>query len=554
MVGRLWVGCWVLLALSCGRTANNQEMAAGAGSPPATGGTGSGGPVTGGSGPISEPTGQAGAPSENDCPVTPAAGEWVAIYPDPYGFELSSDGSHLSGQGCLGGLPSLGDVLSCSPLDVQQDHGRTFSFVWDMRRAPNPSGIEYVVRMALTLSPERTSMAGKVWTSLGGLDGDGHDVVLVRYPEQMVPPATACSGGEPSGECFKAPLRTDRIDEPHIIELGGGNLLLWWRNRRAIGERIASARFDAASGTWQTPEFLDDGSAPVGSTVLAASPQGWAMVAYGQGGAVVTRAYDPERNAWSKQQEVSIDVLLVNPRPEELLVYDGGDATLIFAADGAKGSALSAVDYASSSQGWMTPQLVVDSGKVAATDWAAASDAARNELVTWIEGGRIDEPFEIWFRSRSEGGAWTDPVQLYSGPKQIIKPAVAVSKGAAIVTWQEWITRLASSSYSFQTGVWSAPLTISNEQQADNGAVRFDVTGTPIAYFHRNNAFNDDAEQLTQLVDGAWTEPRTIPTAEANGAMFSMGSGAKGILVTPLHPRAGESAPAELVRPRCEGY
>jgi hypothetical protein len=501
-------------------------------------------------------SGGSGVAGEPECPVTPAAGQWVAISPDPYGFELASDGSHLSGQGCLGGLPSQGLVLLCSPLVVQRDHGRGVDFVWDMRQAKEASGLAYVVKMNLTLSPERTSLAGKVWTSLGSLEGDGQDVVLVRYPvEQVVPPATACSGGEPSGDCFQGPLRSDRIIEPRVVELGGGSFLLQWMNRRAVDERIAVARFDAATSAWQAPEFLDDGSAPVSSAVLAASPHGWAMVAYRQNDGLVTRSYDPKLNAWSKQRIVVGDGALTDPVPDALLVYDGGDATLIVSSQKPGGSALSAIDSVASEGVWQTPHELVVSADVASTEWAAASDAARHALVVWVRGGTIDEPFEVWFSSRSAGGGWTEPAKLYTGDKQILNPAVAVGpNGTAIVTWQEWITRIASSSYSFNTGTWSEPLTVAAEQQADNGAVAFDAAGTPIAFFHRSNASNGDAEQKTQLLSGTWSVPQAIPSAEANGTSYSVEAGTDDLLVRPLHPVAGQPAASELVRRRCEGY
>ena len=99
MVGLRWVGCWALLAVSCGRTANS------GGAPNALGGTGSAGALSG-EGAVSTAAGAAGAPL---CPVTPAAGQWFARGPDAYAFELGSDGSQLSGRGCLGALPFEGD-------------------------------------------------------------------------------------------------------------------------------------------------------------------------------------------------------------------------------------------------------------------------------------------------------------------------------------------------------------------------------------------------------------------------------------------------------------
>jgi len=254
MVGFRWVGCWVLLALACGRTADSDRNAASAGSPTAVGGSGSGGSaMTSGAGTV---TGQAGEPDRPECPVTPLAREWVALGPDPYGFEFWSDGSQLSGQGCLGALPSQGNSLACSPLSLLADRGRRVAFVWDMNqggKAPVPLG--YVVKMELTLSPERTAMAGKVWTSLMAADGDAQDIVLVPYADQPTPPATECSGGEPSGACFLGPLRADRMGDVSVVQLAGGDALLLWQNRRGISRRLGSARSMLRPARGKTPNF-----------------------------------------------------------------------------------------------------------------------------------------------------------------------------------------------------------------------------------------------------------------------------------------------------------
>jgi hypothetical protein len=500
-------------------------------------------------------SGQGGEAVAPDCPVTPAQGQWVALGPDPYGFELTSDGSHLSGQGCLGALPSEGEALACSPLALQADRGRSVAFVWDMTQSAEPVGSAYVVKMDLTLAPDLTTMAGTVWTSLGGLDGPGQDIVLVRYPVEPLPAATSCSGGEPSGACFAGPLRSDRVDEPRVVELGGGDLLLWWLNQRGVGKRVVSARFDAAAGAWEEAAFLDDGTAPVDAALLSTSPEGWAMVTYRQESAVLTRAYDRKANAWLEQQVVVTGDAMFTPRPEALFVYDGGDATLIASSQNDGISTLSAHDYAGATRAWQSPHTMDPAPNIATYEWAAASDSARNTLVVWVRGGVIGQTHEVWFSSRDAAGAWSEPGSVYTSDKQILSPAVAIGKnGAAIVTWHEFLARIASSSYSFATDAWSEPLTVTTEQDIGNSAVAFDDAGTALAYFHRYGSLSDDADQMTELDDGAWGTPHTVSADAASGATHAVPRTVPSFVVTPLHPRAGESAPPPLERPRCEGY
>ncbi|HEX2871933.1 MAG TPA: hypothetical protein VHP33_11765 [Polyangiaceae bacterium] len=548
------------MALACGRTADSDHKVTGNGS----GGTGQGGATAGGSGSTSHAgtTGEAGemaaagAPAE--CPVTPVAGRWVALGPDPYGFEFSNDGSSLSGNGCLGGLPERDQPapFGCTPINVLTDSGRSLSFMWD---AGPSAGSSYVVKMELTLSPERNAMAGKMWSSFAGnIGADGVDIVLVPYPDEPILPATTCSGGDPSGECFLAPLRSDRIDRLQVEELGGGDLLLLWQNQRGIGKHLASARFDAAAGTWQAAEFLDDGSAPVSSPLLAVSPGGWAMVAYTQNNALWTRAYDPKTRVWSKQL-----ILIAAQKPsdiqraEGLFVYDGGDATLVASNQplDAVGS-LTAYDYQASKKAWVNNHVFDDSPESAPYQWSAASDSEGRELAVWVREGVIGKPQGLWFSARTRGAAgnWTEPALFFTSEKQILRPAVAVGPdGAAIVTWQEWITRIGSSAYSFDTNTWSEPLTITTETQIDNHVVRFDDSGAAVAYLDNSGTSFPYGELKSVLSDAGWSTPQVSSELEASGATYQVMGNAL-LQVTRVEPRAGEEPLPPLERPRCEGY
>ena len=548
MAGFRWVGCWILLALSCGRTASPGPIAASAGSPPAAvGGTGGGGgDSASGSGAVPAEAGEAG---DSECPVTPVEGEWIALGPDPYGFLFSSDGSQLRGVGCLGELPSDGATTSCTPLTLHADRGRQVAFVW---AAGGPLG--YVVSMELTSAPDRTAMAGTVWTSLGSTD-QGQDIVLVRNPVAPVPPATVCSGGEPSGECFLRPLRSDRLSEARVVELGDGNLLLVWRNQRGSGARLASARFDATAGAWHEAEFIDDGTAAVDEAIVSASPSGRAMVAYRQGGIISTRAHDPARNVWSEPQVVVVEsdassFALVH----SLFVYDDGDATLITSVQNPN-RPNEALSHEYRAGKWEPSQVIDASIDSAPYLWTAASDGARNLLLVWVRGEVIGAPHELWFRSRTAGGAWSDAAPFYTTDHQILRPAAAIgADGAAIATWQEFLEGISSSFYSFEDGAWSEPLLVTSEQDAENRAVRFSEAGAAVAYFHRNAAVSTDSEQKSELTGGVWGAPHTAPAYEASGERYSVTKEATRLLVSPLQPRPGEASPPALSLPRCEGY
>lgn len=564
MVGRrgsCWVGCWALLALACGRTAATDDDASQGAAPNAVGGSAGSSATTGGAGPTSHAgttgkageLGEAGAPA--DCPATPAAGDWFALGPDPYGLQLRSDGSHLSGEGCLGGLPNPEEpgVVECSPLALRADTGRRVEMVWTMKGIT----LGYGAQLALTLSPERTAMAGKVWTTFSGFDGEGEDIVFVRTGDEPLPAATVCSDGEPSGECFLGPLRSDRIDQLRVVELGGGDVLLLWQNRRGLERRVVSARFDATSGAWQAAEFLDDGSAPVDSTLASASPGGWAMVVYRQSNALWSRAYDPQTKVWSKQ------LVVAAPKPSDLqqakglFVYDGGNATLVASNQpiNAIGS-LAAYDYQASSKAWVSTHVFDGSPENATYQFSAAADSQGHELAVWVRGGDIGKPYGLWFsaRSRSAASDWTSPALFFTSDKQVLKPAVAIGQdGAAIVTWQEWITRIGSSSYSFDTNTWSAPLTVTKETQIDNDQLRFNDAGEAVAYLYNTGSFAPYGELKSVLTEAGWSTPEASSEQEASGATYDI-MGGNPLQLTRLTPRAGDKPLPGLERPRCEGY
>lgn len=547
------------MALACGRTANSDPHGASGGTTSSVGGqSGGGGATTGGSGPASQAgeTGDAGAAATADCPVTPIAGRWVALGPDPYGFELSNDGSHLSGTGCLGGFPAPGEpsLFDCTPIKVLADDGRSFDFVWD---AGTPLGVGYLVKMELTLSPERSAMAGKMWSSYAGdVDDEGRDIVLVPYPDQPVLPATSCSGGDPSGTCFLAPLRSDRVDQPQVVELGGGDLLVLWRNQRGVGAQLASSRFDAATGAWQPAEFVDP--APVDSVLLSAGAGGWAMVVYGQNAALMARAFDPQKKLWLDPRIVRAgDAASTFSRPKALFVYDGGDATLITSSeDGATGTvSVYAHDYSAASGAWGGSQVIDASPENALSALAAGSDTSGRQLVVWVRGGEIGKPQTLRFSSRTPTEGWSAPKLFFTSDKQILRPAVAVAEGgSAIVTWQEWLLGIRSSGYSFATNAWSEPLLVSSETQVDNRQVRFNDAGAAVAYIHSHSGFTPYDDMKSVLTDMGWSTPQASSELEASGATYQVIRASETLEVQRIEPPAGEKPLPALELPRCEGY
>jgi hypothetical protein len=541
MVGLRWVGCCALLALSCARTASSDSK------PSLTEGGSSA--ISGASG--AGPSGQGGeAGQDPDCPATPASGRWIASGPDPFVFVIESDGSHLSGRGCLGApLEDDDDDRACAPLKIRADTGRRLEFFCDFSKAV---GQNYGVEVKVTLSPERTAMAGSVWSPFVP---EGQDIALVRYPDEPVAPPTACSGGEPSGECFLSPLRSDRLKQLEVVALDEDNLILAWINRRAIEERLAVARFDAASGAWRAAEFLDDGSSRVDFARVVAGSNGSAMAAYAQGAALLTRSYDAVAGAWSEQRVVPT-TSAGSVHPLGLFVHDGGDATLVTSAvDPSSGeNTLSVHAYVGATGAWEPARLIEDVVSGGVPNAAAASDAAGNVLVAWVRSGLMGEMNGLWFSRRSADGEWSEPAVLQRASAQLLRPALTVGEGGmAIVTWQELSGRIASRSYSFATNTWSEPLTVVTATNAENGSVVFGENGEAIAYFQLNDVASP-RHRKSELSEGVWSVAQPVSDEEAGGAAYKVMVASDAVVVERLHPAAGEHAFPALARQRCEGY
>jgi hypothetical protein len=440
---------------------------------------------------------------------------------------------------------------------IRADRGRSVAFVWNLKDPANELAFDDLVEVELTLAPDRTAMAGTIWSSVSGSidENSGRDIVVVRDSAEPVPPATACSdgGGGPSGACFLGPLQSDRVTDPRVVELGRGQLLLTWTNDRGQGSRIASARFDAETTEWHEGEFLDDGTAPVESSLLTASPEGWAMVAFRQGSAILARSYDPDTDSWSQQQVVVKNEAARNLNIDALSVYDGGDALLVVSAmDENTASVLSAHDYVAHESTWETPHILDDSPSIAPFAWAAASAPSRHALAAWVRGGDATKPHELWFSSRNPGGDWTEPALVDETESQIVAPAVAIhDNSTAIVSWHEFLDRIASSSYSFETGTWSPSLTVTTEQGVSLLGVGFNDSGNAVTYFE-TSSLTSDPNQKSELSNGSWSPSQPATPDEVAGNSHAVTREGAAIWVRPLHP-LGTMAPA-YVRPRCDGY
>jgi hypothetical protein len=278
------------------------------------------------------------------------------------------------------------------------------------------------------------------------------------------------------------------------------------------------------------------------------------MVAWLRDNTVIARAYDRDASVWSEPHVLAksedTDVSL---RPGSLFVYTGGDATLLISAQGPDSGALSAYDYKSATRAWQEPHLIDDSATLSVYDWAAASDAAGSAVVVMVHGGVDGVPHELWFSRRSPVGSWSAAAPFYTVDAQLLRPAVAIGKnGTVIVTWQEFLVRLASN--SFEREVWGEPLTVTSQPNIDNGSVAFDDAGAPVAYFRCSDCLSADAERKSTFANGAWGPPQTATAEDTRGDGYAATRVADDIEVARFDPRPGESALPPLERPRCEGY
>jgi hypothetical protein len=486
-----------------------------------------------------------------ECPVTPASGTWIGYFGvDAFAFELSAGDSELSGSGCIGG-PPWSDIVppyACAPLTILADRGRSVDFSWDTR-----AGGGYLAEFSLTLSPDRTAMAGSFWKSWDGTpprESDPLDAVLVLFGPGPFSDATECSGGEPSGECFEHPLRADSMSERYTVaELGGGDLLLVWINQRALEVRAAVARFDAADDEWRRPTFVDTNEA-YQLPAFSANRRGEGLLALGQPGVLTVKHYEVATDRWSEPEVVVAADPATSFWAKDVFVQDNGDATLIGTVRTPEaGESLFASEHDAATHAWGEP---IPLGERVA-EIAAAADAAGNVIVVFVGYPREpDAPFEVGFSRRSPNGTWSDPAILYTSQTQILGPAVAIgADGESVATWEEWRTRIGSSSYSPDTNAWSQPATISAEQFAENQRVTHTEDGRVRAYFYR---FDLRAYEMSELDAGGWSAPEPALEADALGVNYSVALSYETIDVTRVGVGTEGSPIPALERATCEGY
>jgi len=325
---------------------------------------------------------------------------------------------------------------------------------------------------------------------------------------------------------------------PQVAIDASGNAVAVWLEELADNTRNAiwSSRY-AAGGAWSTPSTIDN---PVGSPTapqLAMTPNGTAVVVFGQsesnqGGAelLVTNRFT---GAWGTPTTISTPGL--SPRDPFLALAPDGAATLVLeAADAMFPRAW--VARATAAGSWDAPAVLANHAE---PGWAPAITVAANgdAVMTWTETGGGPSQTSLW-ASRNRGGVWETPALLSSDTGQVEASILvgADAGGNALALWSQRLGgiggpyTLRSARLSASTGTWSAPVTVNDGQhEATTARLAVDAAGDAVAVWYEAN--HGVVASRFLAATATWDSPATVQ-AQTTGLVAvvepSVGVDAKG--------------------------
>ncbi len=486
----------------------------------------------------------AGPDGEAVCEVTPVSGAWLGSLADPTMLLLERTEEGISGWACIG-LSDLATVPEeeddyCGRLAVLEDRGRSLHFIFSV-----PHAGSYWVEGSLTLSPERNALYGDYsWAQpLADADPPRRGVFVPHLEQPTLLEATSCSGGEPGGECFDAPLAVDRVRSAWVAPLANDDLLLTWSNNRGGVSRLAFDRFVAATGSWQAPRFVHD--EPIEAVLgMDANATGSAVVAWVADMALWTQHYEADVEEWGAPRLVqsSLDEAGYAAWP---LVAPDGDTTLVWRAAGR--------GYVSHWQDASWEQQL-ELGELLRFDMGAGTDGSA-VMVFYGASGPLR-----WSRRRA-GETFSAPAPLPpSGDAGVQSMALTVvPSGDALVLWARGAEGVYSSYYSSASDAWSESLPVlETDVPYFELSLSTDADGTVRAGIDVPATATSTSQYLITTYDaesGTWSEPfegEDGDVPEDDRPYHAVEYYRQGISVGPTDP----SAPAipTLMFGDCEGY
>lgn len=189
-----------------------------------------------------------------------------------------------------------------------------------------------------------------------------------------------------------------------------GNAVAVWQERPTVRTEVHATRLAAASGAWNVPARLNDGSLQAFAPRLAVGGAGDTLVVWSEAG-------------------------------------DGGQAIGVVASR-----------YAAGTAAWSGAARVQPSGANAGVQPSVAVDGAGHAIAVWLQAKPADAgKLEVWSaRLDGAGAAWATPEQLTTDPLAYAvggesqAPAITINAGGdAVVVWFE------RTDSPFSLGIWA---------------------------------------------------------------------------------------------------
>ena len=378
------------------------------------------------------------------------------------------------------------------------------------------SAVAVPAALATTWSaPDQVAaVTGYGTTPVVAVDASGVSTVVWQRSEggkQVLVAARRSSGSWGTPQVISDP--TLDASDPSMVADASGVVTVMWREVRGLGVNdVAANRFE--NGTWSTPVPVSSTQQYVDHADLSVDASGVVTAAWmefdGASDSVVASRF--AGNAWSSPVVVGagggFPQVASGPSGTAVAVWHVGSANYAarFAA-GAWGPA-SALPDLNSGSGSTLAQIVIDSNGIATAEWSRYGGPSKLVVASRLVSGSWNGPTIVgsdvkqdatmaldaadtvtlaWAStisgqdqavvSRLTGAGWSKPTAVSSGTGNInATPTVAAyGTGGATVAWVRSspnpITSAVVEAASFESGVWAAPITLSESGTLNSNSV-----------------------------------------------------------------------------------
>lgn len=276
---------------------------------------------------------------------------------------------------------------------------------------PDPLEIGSGDALSPRIAADPTGGLTAVWTRLA----TQWEVHVSRFTD-MWSPVEAFSVVDSAGTLARAPR----------VAAAAGTAVVVWQQGNGVSDRIYSVRY--ASGSWGTPQRIDDQPGGARNPELAIDGDGDALAVWVQsvGSEQDIRAASLAAGVWSATSTIDD---AAEPGDEPRVGADAaGNGLAVWTQNGA-------VRASRWTGTWAPPVLVTTTSARASSPSLAVHPETGDAMAVWLQTDAQNDT-DVWAARFDVGTGWSAPVQVESHPLAAASPSVALhASGRAIATW-----------------------------------------------------------------------------------------------------------------------